>query len=271
MTTIEKISLPPSTTTTPPARLAMRTGGTGSRSKPPQRDPVLTSTSSKARSFLRLIVVEINTSDDDNINQIFNTINHSGMRLSAIDLIRNHSFMQFDTSEATEVYVDTWKPLEDSLGSENVLSQYMWAQLVRQNPKATQRDLYAPFQKHLKDVKAVTGETASVVARTELERLRSEAKLFLAILDQDDESPQNWSRDLREAIRDLHSWGSSTHLPITLEVLSRLQAGATSDLDATTSLRYLLSFLVRRGLCAIPTNNLNRILSAIPSLLKPGP
>ncbi|MGL5829478.1 MAG: DUF262 domain-containing protein [Angustibacter sp.] len=221
--------------------------------------------------LLRLIVVEINTSDDDNINQIFNTINHSGMRLSAIDLIRNHSFMQFDTTEAAEVYSTTWKPLEDSLGSESTLSQYMWAQLVRQNPKATQRDLYAPFQKHLKEVRTSTRASSSVVARSELERLKREASLFLAILGTKGSSLQDWGADLRDAIRDLHSWGSSTHLPITLEVLSRLQIGSISEHDATTSLRYLLSFLVRRGLCAIPTNNLNRILSAIPSSLDSGP
>lgn len=220
--------------------------------------------------LLRLIVVEINTSDDDNINQIFNTINHAGMRLSAIDLIRNHSFMQFDTAEASDVYTETWKPLEDSLGSESVLSQYIWAQLVRRDPKTTQRDLYAPFQKNLKDLQGQSQGKAAVVARAELERLKREAPLFLAILNPVDHGDTSWGHELRDAVLDLHSWGSSTPLPITLEVLSRLQAGDTTELDAVTSLRHLLSFLVRRGLCAIPTNNLNRILSGIPSALMPG-
>ncbi|GAB2774440.1 DUF262 domain-containing protein [Terrabacter koreensis] len=221
--------------------------------------------------LLRLIVVEINTSDDDNINQIFNTINHSGMRLSAIDLIRNHSFMQFDNSEASDVYLNTWKPLEDSMESESVLSQYMWAQLVRHNPKTTQRDLYAPFQKNLRDLQRGSHDKASTVAKKELERLKREAPLFLALLNPAKRSLESWSDDLREAISDLHSWGSSTHLPLTLETLSRLAQGETTDGDATKTLRYLLSFLVRRGLCGIPTNNLNRILSGIPAVLKRGP
>ncbi len=220
--------------------------------------------------LLRLIVVEINTSDDDNINQIFNTINHSGMRLSAIDLIRNHSFMQFDNAVAADVYSQTWKPLEDALGSEGVLSQYFWAQLVRRNPKTTQRDLYTPFQKNLKELQRLSSEGPAVVARLELERLKREAPLFLAILRPGEHSLPAWNAELREAVFDLNSWGSSTHLPITLETLSRLEAGSTSTSDATRALQYILSFLVRRGLCAIPTNNLNRIISAIPSSLKPG-
>lgn len=215
--------------------------------------------------LLRLIVVEINTSDDDNINQIFNTINYSGMRLSAIDLIRNHSFMQFDTAEAAEVYSEIWKPLEDLLGPESRLSQYFWAQLVRTNPKATQRDLYAPFQKHLDDLRRARGATPSEVARSELTRLKAEAPIFLGIADPEHHGDSSWSDQLRDAVTDLHSWGSSTHIPLSLEVLSRLAAKEISDADAVLTLRHLLSFLVRRGLCAIPTNNLNRILSGVPS------
>lgn len=221
--------------------------------------------------LLRLIVVEINTSDDDNINQIFNTINHSGMRLSAIDLIRNHSFMQFDTTEAGSVYSGIWKPLEDSLGGETLLAQYFWAQLVRRNPKATQRDLYSPFQKHLDDLRKRDGGSAAEIAREELSRLKSEAALFLGIVSPDQHGDPSWSDDLRDALRDLHSWGSSTHIPITLEVLGRLKAEEIDTDDAVLTLRHLLSFLVRRGLCAIPTNNLNRILSGIPSGLAAGP
>ena len=220
--------------------------------------------------LLRLIVVEINTSDDDNINQIFNTINHSGMRLSAIDLIRNHSFMQFGTKEAADVYANVWKPLENSLVSERTLSQYIWAQLVRNNPKTTQRDLYAPFQRHLKDLQARSGDSPATVARRELERLQRESPLFLSILDPHGHPGSSWGKDLFDAVSDLHAWGSSTHLPISLEVLSRMQAGSTTEQDAIASLRHLLSYLVRRGMSGIPTNNLNRILSSIPSSLAPG-
>lgn len=219
--------------------------------------------------LLRLIVVEINTSDDDNINQIFNTINHSGMRLSAVDLIRNHSFMQFGSDEATEIYVNIWKPMEDLLGTEARLSQYFWAQLVRRNPKATQRDLYAPFQRALADLQRGSDLDTSAVARKELQRLLSEAPLFLLIVDPL-RRPTDWSESLSGAVDDLRAWGSTTHLPITLEVLSRLKRGTLTDADATDALRHLLSFLVRRGLCAIPTNNLNRILSGIPSALDKG-
>lgn len=214
--------------------------------------------------LLRLLLVEINTSDDDNINQIFNTINHSGMRLSAIDLIRNHSFMQFDSIVAEEVYETTWKPLEDSLG-EKLLSQYLWAQLVRQNPKATQRDLYGPFQSHLLATAQRLNTSVSEATRAELTRLRDEVEAFLVATDAARTVRASLPHDLEDVLLDLQEWGSQTYIPIALEALGRARAGKVTSTEAAQALRLVLSYLVRRGLAGIPSNNLNRILSSIPN------
>ena len=44
--------------------------------------------------LLRMLVVDISTSISDDVNNIFRTLNHSGLLLSSLDLIRNHTFMQ---------------------------------------------------------------------------------------------------------------------------------------------------------------------------------
>lgn len=214
--------------------------------------------------LLRLLLVEINTSDDDNINQIFNTINHSGMRLSAIDLIRNHSFMQFDADSAEAVYESTWKPLEDSLG-ESLLSQYLWAQLVRRNPKATQRDLYGPFQSHLLATAQRMGLSVPETTRLELTRLRDEVETFLVVTDSARTLRADLPYALQDVLLDLQEWGSQTYIPIALEVLGRSASGQVTTEAATRALKLVLSYLVRRGLAGIPSNNLNRILSSIPN------
>lgn len=220
--------------------------------------------------LLRLLLVEINTSDEDNINQIFNTINHAGMRLSAIDLIRNHSFMQFGSEFAEEVFESTWKPLEDSLGEE-LLSQYLWAQLVRKNPKATQRDLYGPFQSHLLATARRMQSSVSDATLWELRRLRDEVDLFLAATDSSRTLRSDLPDELQEVLLDLQEWGSQTYIPVALEVLGRFTTGRVEIRDATQALKLVLSYLVRRGLAGIPSNNLNRILSSIPNAIPDTP
>ena len=215
--------------------------------------------------LLRLLIVEISTSHDDNINQIFHTINHAGMKLSGIDLIRNHAFMQFDHAIAGELHEILWRPMESAFDDEAVMSEYLWAQLVRRDKSATKRDLFTPFSKTLTTISRTRGGSLAQAASELLTKLRDEVSLFKVIQDPTNESNQRWGRDLHKVLDGLSIWGSQTYVPIALELLSRLSDGQISEKDATSSLSAVLSFLVRRGVCGIPTNNLNRILSALPS------
>lgn len=212
--------------------------------------------------FLRMLLVEINTSIDDNIHQIFHTINYAGMKLTAIDLIRNHSFMQFSSDVASHVYAEVWRPMEAELETESTFSRYLWAQLVRANPKATQRDLYGPFVQLVEQRSRVAGSTADAVESL-LRSLSKEISLF-KLIENPWSSPVQVPDPLRGVLQDLATWGSQTYIPLALELLGRATSGKISYQEVTKSLRMVLSYVVRRGLAGIPTNNLNRILSGIP-------
>lgn len=219
--------------------------------------------------FLRLLVVEINTSKEDNINQIFHTINHAGLKLSAVDLIRNHAFMQIPPEEAEKTYRQLWQPLENCFDREADLARYIWAQLVRKSPKATQKDLYQPFAELVsKKAKQSSPEEAT---RKILEELRDETNVYYSLENPSEYADPSWSKPLFQVVKDLAAWGSIPSRPLTLEILSRLSQGLITDQDATDALTHLLSLLVRRTLCGVPTNNLNRQLSPVPSKLKEGP
>jgi len=225
----------------------------------------------EAALLLRLLVVEITTSEQDNINQIFNTINYAGLRLTAVDLIRNHAFMQFDSGSASPVYTNHWRPLEQALETERGLTDYLWAQLVRFDRNATKRDLYRPFQERLKSISRAEDWTASEATAFELKRLHSESKIYRAIQEPSLNPSQQWSSQLCGALVDLVAWGSQTYVPVALELLADRAARFSEgqhDGEYALALRHLLSYLVRRGLAGIPTNNLNRILSAVPSEIR---
>lgn len=212
--------------------------------------------------MLRMLVVDITTSPGDNVNHIFHTLNHLGQKLSALDLIRNHTFTQVDDAEVDAAYMHLWAPMETAL-TEKGLERYLWAQLVRTNAKASQKDLFTHFEQY---AKAAWKSSPSVLA--DLERLKEEAELYQAIENPNSDAAElAVGSQLRAALRQLHAWGSSTHVPLTLHLLALQRQGDATEASIVECIGHIESFLVRRAIAGIPSNNLNRIFTALPALL----
>ena len=73
---------------------------------------------------------------------------------------------------------------ESALGEQR-MERYVWAQLVRTNPKATQRKLYDAYISRLKVLSAVNAGSMEQLVLAELSRFADELKLFLWIDDPD--------------------------------------------------------------------------------------
>lgn len=225
--------------------------------------------------LLRLLVVDITTSPGDNVNHIFHTLNHAGQKLSPLDLVRNRMFMSLDDEVLEAAYTELWQPMEVQLGDAEA-QRYLWAQVARFDPKATQKDLYPAYERRLQRQSESFGRgNTSQAVEEELRRLHRETVLYAAIvrppsleaLAHGSPGEEELPAAVVMRLRDLMAWGSSTHVPLTLEILSRFQNGQADESEVLQALDHTLSFMIRRALCAIPTNNLNRIFTSLPSTL----
>ncbi len=221
--------------------------------------------------LLRLLVVDISTSPADNVNNIFNTVNSKGLNLDPIDLIRNHIFMQLTPARAEAAHQRYWLPLEERLSSGDrkrgvSLQRFAWAYLVRYDAKATQKELFASFEKRMNGLtKGRSGDALEQAVEEELAQLERASRLFLMIDRPHSSAADSLPAPVRDALADLKAWGGETHLPVSLEVLWQLDHDAASADSAAQALGSILSFMIRRALCGVPTNNLNRIFSGLPS------
>lgn len=214
----------------------------------------------------RLTFVEIRTDESDSVNSIFNTLNSKGLPLSAVDLIRNE-YMWALGSEADQAYADLWAPMEKRLegdGADTYMLNYLWAQTIRRDPKVTQRDLFEPFAKYIAALQEQGGR-ASV--HESLTFLHEEHYLYAAlnIDDRREGLASRLSDELQNRVDSMYWWGSSPHVPLTLDVMSRVARRVDSGESGERALEALLSFLVRRALAGLPSNNLNRMLTAGPA------
>ncbi|MGH3904298.1 MAG: GmrSD restriction endonuclease domain-containing protein [Pseudonocardiaceae bacterium] len=200
----------------------------------------------------RLALVAISAHADDNVHRIFESLNYKGQPLTQADLLRNYLFMRLPR-RGDEVYTHQWLPLQTLL-SDTELEELVWLDLVlRGDDRATRESIYRSQQLRLDPLK---GETA---IEQWVAELHHKARMFKRVLDPQIES----SPALCRALDRLSRWGAAVVHPICLHVLLAYDAGQLTADDAAAALRVVESYLVRRMIVGLPTNNLNRIMMAL--------
>jgi uncharacterized protein with ParB-like and HNH nuclease domain/alkylated DNA nucleotide flippase Atl1 len=206
----------------------------------------------------RLSLVEIIVEHDDNAFRIFESLNNTGMQLSQVDLIRNYVFMMLAT-KSEHVYATYWLPLQRLLDSTKAMEQLMYLVLVlKKGEEATYNDIYRGHQELL-------DQTGGDEAKIEqyVKELARRGRHLNVILRPECETDARISASLRF----LNEWQASTAYPVIMKLLELREDGDATDDDLAQALRCIESFLVRRLIAGVPTNNLNRVFQRLPSQL----
>lgn len=200
-----------------------------------------------------LSIVEITAEHGDNVYRIFESLNNTGLQLSQADLLRNYIFMRLPERGA-DIYRNIWLPMQDRLGSKE-LELLVWLDLVaRGDERVKQTEIYRAQQERLeplRDEAAIETEVAGLARRSRhLERILHPSR---------EPDPA-----LRQGLARLKAWGANTTYPLLMHLLDLQERQVTSTSEVAEALRFIESFLVRRMLCQVPTNNLNRVFNASP-------
>ncbi|MFF7039139.1 DUF262 domain-containing protein [Streptomyces massasporeus] len=205
----------------------------------------------------RLTLVAVTAERGDNVHRIFESLNNTGLKLSQADLLRNYLFMRL-TTRGEHVYETHWLPLQGSLSNDE-LEQLMWLQLVLDGDDRVRRqDLYTTQQKHFEERR--TSEAEIEVYIRELHR---RSVHFRRLLHPEEEPDLT----VRAALRRLDAWQTAVTYPALMLLLDRRERGELDSSEVARAMAYIESFLVRRMICRVPTNNLNRIFQAVPGQL----
>jgi alkylated DNA nucleotide flippase Atl1 len=204
-----------------------------------------------------LSIVEITAERSDNVYRIFESLNNTGLQLSQADLLRNYVFMRLP-SRGEDVYRDVWLPMQNRLGAD--LELLVWLDLViRGYDRVKQNDIYRAQQERLEKLpateEAIEAEVAELARRSRhLERILHPAA---------EPDPR-----LASALTRLRDWGATTAYPLVMHLLDLRDRGIAAAGDVADALACVESFLVRRMLCQVPTNNLNRVFNSGPAIIK---
>jgi uncharacterized protein with ParB-like and HNH nuclease domain len=194
-------------------------------------------------------VVMISLGDDDDPYLIFESLNFKGKPLTQADLVRNYVLMRFRHSISTggeqeRIHSQYWIPLENML--ESNLPEFLRHYIMKDGDDIKQGGIYAAIKVKLKSMESTEAVEAEVHA---MQRFGEFYARFLLRIKEKETS-------IYENINELQV---TTFYPVLLRLFDARYTGHLSAVELEKCLRLIESFVVRRAVCKVPTNSLNKV------------
>ena len=215
-------------------------------------EPIRPSTTLQAiQQSLQVVMINLSESDDPYL--IFESLNHKGKPLSQADLVRNYVLMRFHHSttgggEQEAAYEEFWRPMERNLGE--TMAEFLRHYGMRFGRNVRKGDIYTASKAEFEKLKSVED------VREKLSAMNLSAVGYHRFIDPDTDAYEA-SASLLRGLRDLDS---TVFYPLMLRLWLRVQQGGLQQSDFVHALQTLESFYVRRLVCAVPTNALNKMM-----------
>jgi uncharacterized protein with ParB-like and HNH nuclease domain len=199
-----------------------------------------------------LQVVMINLGDDDDPYLIFESLNFKGEPLTQADLVRNYLLMRFRHSisaggEQERVYSKYWIPLESTLASN--LTEFLRHYTMKDGDDIKKGGIYAAIRTRLKSMDLTEAVEAEVQSMQRFGEFY--ARLLFPV--------QEKVPSIRDSLENIKDIKVTTSYPLLLRLFNARQTKDLSDAELEKCLGLVESFVVRRAVCGVPTNPLNKL------------
>lgn len=197
-------------------------------------------------------VVSIVLDTDDNPYLVFESLNAKGRPLTQADLIRNYFFMRIHVDKQDDAYTNYWEPMQTGLNE--TLTDYIRHFLMRSGIIVKQSEVYYALKEKVSPANAID-------YLKELEKF----SVYYRRLVYPEFEPE---ADLQKYFRRLNRIEVTTAYPLLLNLYGAYADNIISRTDFVEILKTLENYLIRRFVCNVPTNQLNKIFPTIyPQLL----
>lgn len=210
-------------------------------------------------SLCRLTIVDLEI-QDENPQEIFESLNSTGMDLTNVDLLRNYILMQFSHEQQTELYEQFWSKIEDAVGVDHMEQFFVDYLIFKRRSDAISiggrrshvngNNLYTAFKNYYN---SLDGDDAFAVTRNCFADMKRCAELYRNFIFAPDISIEKESLIRRKLyyLLDVNDFGKSKSL--LLYVFSLHERGKIDEhmvnqaLDAITSMSFRAKVCKAKG------------------------
>jgi len=204
-----------------------------------------------------LIIVEIELRNgEDDPQLIFESLNSTGLDLSEADKVRNFILMKEDTEKQNYFYEEYWNKIEKNTNFDvsNFIRDYLTLK-ERITPKKSR--VYLSFKKFVLEQK--------INIENLLKDLSKFSEYYKKIIGAKSDRPENEASSI---IYRLNKLETVVSYPFLLEILNDNNNGTITDDELVNILKIIESFVLRRFICDVPTNALNKIFMTLGKEIK---
>ena len=209
---------------------------------------------------LQIVNITLDRAVDD-AQAIFESLNSTGKELSESDLIRNYVLMGLESSEQIYVYEHLWRPMEQLFVYETqgtvmdaFFRHYLTMKLAR-IPK--QGRVYEEFKLYHLNCEFGT-------IRELCQDLLDYAKYYTNIVFK-----RNFDLDLKKLYEDIIDLRMEVSYPFLLKIHHDCTDGIITSDELKEILKLCISYVLRRAICEIPTNSMNKTFATLKNYIKP--
>ena len=208
---------------------------------------------------LQIVNITLDRQMDD-AQAIFESLNSTGKELTESDLIRNYVFMGLDATEQTYVYEHLWRPMEllfEYDKQESVMDRFFRDYLTMKQTRIPKVDyVYEEFKKY-----HLNCEFSSI--RDLCADLYKFAQYYTDMV-----FARSEDNKLKVLYQDINCLKMEVSYPFLLKVHNDYSLGIIGIDTLIEIINICVSYVVRRNICDIPTNSLNKTFATLRNEIK---
>ena len=204
----------------------------------------------------KLYIVCVPISEEDNAQKIFESINATGVKLTAADLIRNYLLMDLQSDIQEKYYANYWKKLEDFVSTDSKILELFFRMYlaIKTYSLISKNSVYREF------VNWINNQNIDI--KTLFEDLLEYAKIFYLLINED---IVKLDKELRDCITDFRKINSDIPMSIIMEFY-KLYRAHSIDVNVFSDLVLSINtYMIRRSLCDMNSQNISKLF---PTVLK---
>lgn len=198
----------------------------------------------------RLSLVSITCDEQDNPHLIFESLNAKGEKLTPADLIRNFLLMQVHVGAQDQLFRAHWLPIQQAM--ESHLTEFVRHYLMKNGKILREAEVYFELKDRL-------AGSSPADAEAFLGDLHRHGTYYARFIDPGREPDP----DIAERLDRIRRLKVTVAYPFLLRVFEAYDSGLLKKEQVVETLDLLESFVVRRAVCNVPTNQLRRMFPPV--------